>query len=97
MHRVEKVNMRCYGDKPEWFMRMQPSGGIPVAKIDGRVITESNDIMQVPILAPPAPSERAHARKCQICVLSLSLSLSLSACEHVYFCTHVSYLFVCIR
>eukprot|EP00961_Rhodomonas_salina_P289847 3916409-Rhodomonas_salina.2 len=31
---------------------MQPSGGIPVAKIDGRVITESNDIMQVsPALA----------------------------------------------
>ena len=45
-YRVEKVNMRCYGDKPDWFMRMQPSGGIPVAKIDGRVITESNDIMQ---------------------------------------------------
>uniref|UniRef100_A0A6U2EXV2 GST N-terminal domain-containing protein n=1 Tax=Hemiselmis andersenii TaxID=464988 RepID=A0A6U2EXV2_HEMAN len=45
-YKVEKVNMRCYGDKPDWFMRMQPSGGIPVAKIDGRVITESNDIMQ---------------------------------------------------
>lgn len=46
-YKIEKVNMRCYGDKPDWFMRMQPSGGIPVAKIDGRVITESNDIMQV--------------------------------------------------
>ena len=45
-YRVEKVNMRCYGSKPDWFMRMQPSGGIPVAKVNGVVITESNDIMQ---------------------------------------------------
>ena len=44
---VEKVNMNCYGDKPAWFWAMQPSGGIPVAKIDGRVIRESNDIIQV--------------------------------------------------
>ena len=42
---VEKVNMNCYGEKPEWFWQMQPSGGIPVAKLDGQVIRESNDII----------------------------------------------------
>jgi len=44
-YRVEKVNMRCYGDKPASFMRMQPSGQIPVAIIDGRVYGQSNDIL----------------------------------------------------
>ena len=34
---VEKVNMNCYGEKPAWFWAMQPSGGIPVAKVDGQV------------------------------------------------------------
>ena len=38
-YRVQKVNMNCYGDKPGWFWAMQPSGGIPVAQIDGRVIS----------------------------------------------------------
>lgn len=43
---VEKVNMNCYGDKPPWFWAMQPSGGIPVLKLDGKVIKESNDIVR---------------------------------------------------
>jgi len=42
---IEKVNMNCYGEKPPWFWAMQPSGGIPVAKVDGQVIRESNDII----------------------------------------------------
>ena len=42
---IEKVNMNCYGEKPDWFWSMQPSGGITVAKVDGRVIKESNDIL----------------------------------------------------
>lgn len=44
-YRIEKVNMRCYGDKPQSFLRMQPSGNIPVAEIDGVVYNQSNDIM----------------------------------------------------
>ena len=44
-YEVKKVNMNCYGDKPDWFWKMQPSGGIPVAQLDGNVIRESNDIM----------------------------------------------------
>ena len=44
-YRVEKVNMRCYGDKPPEFTRMQPSGQIPVAIINGKVFGQSNDIL----------------------------------------------------
>jgi glutathione S-transferase len=44
-YRVEKINMRCYGDKPREFMRLQPSGAVPVAVIDGTVYNQSNDIM----------------------------------------------------
>lgn len=44
-YRVEKVNMRCYGQKPPSFLRLQPNGNIPVAKIDGTVLRQSNDII----------------------------------------------------
>jgi glutathione S-transferase len=44
-YRIEKINMRCYGDKPASFSRMQPSGQIPVAVIDGVVYGQSNDIL----------------------------------------------------
>lgn len=44
-YRVEKINMRCYGDKPRDFMRIQPSGAVPVAMIDGAIYNQSNDIM----------------------------------------------------
>jgi len=44
-YEVVKVNMNCYGKKPDWFWQMQPSGGIPVAKIDGKVIRESDNII----------------------------------------------------
>jgi len=46
-YRVEKINMRCYGEKPPSFQRLQPSGAIPVAEIDGVVYRQSNDIMYV--------------------------------------------------
>jgi glutathione S-transferase len=42
---VEKINMRCYGDKPLSFQMLQPSGQIPVAIIDGLVLRQSNDIL----------------------------------------------------
>ena len=44
-YRVEKINMRCYGEKPASFTRMQPSGNIPVYIIDGVTYNQSNDIM----------------------------------------------------
>jgi glutathione S-transferase len=67
---VEKVNMNCYGDKPAWFWAMQPSGGIPVAKLDGNVIRESNDIIAAidqafpehPMVPSPDADPERHAR-----------------------------------
>ena len=44
-YRIEKVNMNCYGDKPPTFRRLQPSGQIPVATIDGTTYRQSNDIL----------------------------------------------------
>lgn len=42
---VEKINMRCYGEKPAWFTKMVPSGLLPVLQLDGKIVTESMDIM----------------------------------------------------
>jgi glutathione S-transferase len=44
-YRVEKINMRCYGEKPDSFQRLQPSGAIPVAIINGVTYRQSNDII----------------------------------------------------
>eukprot|EP01031_Cornospumella_fuschlensis_P044347 gene44347-54230_t len=44
-YRVEKINMRSYGDKPDWFLQMVPNGLLPAIKLDGEVQTESLDIM----------------------------------------------------
>lgn len=44
-YRVEKINMRCYGAKPDWFQALSPSGNLPVASIDGKVLSESNAIL----------------------------------------------------
>ena len=67
-YKVEKVNMNCYGDKPGWFWAMQPSGGIPVAKVNGDIIRESNDIIMAvenaypEIRLLPAAGEKGHER-----------------------------------
>lgn len=42
---VEKINMRCYGEKPAWYTRMVPSGLLPAVMLDGELLTESLDIM----------------------------------------------------
>lgn len=67
-YRVEKINMRCYGEKPLWYTRMVPSGLLPAVQIDGELITESLDIMfelekrfQAPALLPPPGSPDLRA------------------------------------
>jgi glutathione S-transferase len=70
-YRIEKVNMRCYGEKPASFLRMQPSGNIPVAIIDGVTYNQSNDIMYAleeafpehEQLVPSDPKERTKAQE----------------------------------
>ncbi|MBW4655525.1 MAG: glutathione S-transferase family protein [Kaiparowitsia implicata GSE-PSE-MK54-09C] len=45
-YRIEKVTMFCYGEKERWYTRKVPSGMLPALELDGRMITESDDILQ---------------------------------------------------
>jgi glutathione S-transferase len=44
-YRIEKVTMFCYGEKENWYRRKVPSGMLPALELDGKVITESDDIL----------------------------------------------------
>ena len=44
-YRIEKVTMFCYGQKESWYKRLVPSGMLPAIALDGRLITESDDIL----------------------------------------------------
>jgi glutathione S-transferase len=44
-YRVEKVTMFCYGEKESWYKRKVSSGMLPAVELDGRIITESDDIL----------------------------------------------------
>lgn len=43
--RVEKINMRSYGDKPKAFLDKVPNGLLPAIELDGELMTESLQIM----------------------------------------------------
>lgn len=44
-YRIEKVTMFCYGQKEDWYKRKVRSGMLPAIELDGRIITESDDIL----------------------------------------------------
>jgi glutathione S-transferase len=44
-HAVEKINMRSYGRKPDWYLSMVPSGLLPAIKIGDQLVTDSQRIM----------------------------------------------------
>lgn len=44
-YRVAKVTMRCYGSKERWYLAKVPNGMLPALELDGRIITESDDIL----------------------------------------------------
>ena len=46
-YRIEHINMRSYGDKPDWFLKKNPSGMLPVVEIDGQMHSDSIRIMQL--------------------------------------------------
>ncbi|KAG7373028.1 glutathione S-transferase [Nitzschia inconspicua] len=45
--KIELINMRSYGDKPNSFLQKVPGGLLPALEVDGQVITESAVIMQL--------------------------------------------------
>jgi glutathione S-transferase len=44
-YRIEKVTMFCYGEKERWYKQKVPSGMLPALELDGKLITESDDIL----------------------------------------------------
>jgi glutathione S-transferase len=44
-YKVEKINMRSYGDKPMSYLQLVPNGLLPAMRLDGEFMTESLDIM----------------------------------------------------
>lgn len=44
-YRIRKVTMRCYGSKEAWFLERVPSGMLPALELNGRLITESDEIL----------------------------------------------------
>lgn len=44
-YRIEKVTMFCYGQKERWYKDIVPSGMLPALKLDGQIITESDDVL----------------------------------------------------
>ncbi|MEN9202819.1 MAG: glutathione S-transferase family protein [Thermostichus sp. DG_1_6_bins_120] len=44
-YRIEKVTMFCYGQKESWYKRKVPSGMLPALELQGRLLTESDDIL----------------------------------------------------
>ena len=69
-YRIEKINMRCYGDKKRSFTDKVPSGMLPVVEIDGVVMTESAAIAAAleekfpdnnPLVPPKGTPERERA------------------------------------
>lgn len=44
-YRIQKVTMFCYGDKEAWYKSKVPSGMLPAVELEGRLITESDDIL----------------------------------------------------
>ena len=45
-YRIRKVTMFCYGEKESWYQRLVPSGMLPALELDGRLITESDRILE---------------------------------------------------
>ena len=45
-YRIRKVTMFCYGTKEAWYKRLVPSGMLPAIELDGRLITESDRILE---------------------------------------------------
>ncbi|WP_013334533.1 glutathione S-transferase family protein [Gloeothece verrucosa] len=44
-YRIKKITMFCYGQKETWYKRLVPSGMLPALELDGKLITESDDIL----------------------------------------------------
>jgi glutathione S-transferase len=44
-YRIKKITMFCYGQKESWYKEKVPSGMLPALELDGKIITESDEIL----------------------------------------------------
>ena len=44
-YKIRKVNMYCYGEKEDWYLRKVGSGKLPAVELHGEIITESDNII----------------------------------------------------
>ncbi len=44
-YRVKKINMYCYGQKEKWYLNKVRSGKLPAIELNGKLITESDNII----------------------------------------------------
>eukprot|EP00638_Chattonella_subsalsa_P003529 CAMPEP_0117752790 /NCGR_PEP_ID=MMETSP0947-20121206/11834_1 /TAXON_ID=44440 /ORGANISM="Chattonella subsalsa, Strain CCMP2191" /LENGTH=457 /DNA_ID=CAMNT_0005571537 /DNA_START=149 /DNA_END=1522 /DNA_ORIENTATION=+ len=87
-YRIEKINMRSYGDKPRWFLEKVPNGLLPAMELDGEFMTDSMRIMQVleeafpekPMLPPPGSELRQRAGQ----LLQLERNLFYWWCQYCF-------------
>jgi glutathione S-transferase len=69
---IEKINMRCYGEKAASFTAKVPRGLLPVMELDGELMTESDAIMAALQDAfPERPMLPAHGTPERQCALLL--------------------------
>ena len=44
-YKIKKINMYCYGRKESWFLEKVRSGKLPAIELNGKIITESDEII----------------------------------------------------
>jgi len=44
-YKIVKINMFCYGRKEPWFLEKVKSGKLPAIELEGKIITESDEII----------------------------------------------------
>ncbi|CAM9243938.1 unnamed protein product [Laminaria digitata] len=88
-YKIEKINMRSYGEKPSWYLSIVPSGLLPAISLDGQLITESLVIMQTLEAAFPEPRRMLPDRDTPVFeeavrLLNLERSLFRWWCQFVF-------------
>ena len=79
-YRIRKVTMRCYGPKEPWFTAKVPSGMLPALELDGRLLTESDRILEALEHAFGAWAQGCMTNGCAGCAISSVFCFVLGAC-----------------
>jgi glutathione S-transferase len=89
-YRVEKINMRSYGDKPQEYLRKVPSGLLPAIELDGKLLTDSlaimltlDEVFSGPNYKPMLPDTKEEIDRANI-LLKLERALFASWCTLVF-------------